>query len=458
MKKIPYQTYLEPNELPRAWYNIQADMPTPLAPSLNAATNQLATFEEMSRLLAPQLVEQEVSTERYIDIPEPVLELYAQYRPSPLARAYRLEKALGTPAHIYYKYEGNNPSGSHKLNSAIPQVYYNQINGIRKITTETGAGQWGTALAVAAKMFGVELDVYMVRISAQQKPYRKMIMETFGANVIPSPSPNTKAGRQILAENPHTPGSLGMAISEAVEVTLSDPSIRYCLGSVLNHVVLHQSIIGQEALLQLNKIEEKPDIVIGCNGGGSNFGGFAFPIMGEQLRNGGLTSQFIAVEASACPKLTKGVYAYDFSDAVGATPACPMYTLGHGFVPQGIHAGGLRYHGDSPILSRLYHDKLVDAVSVDQSEVFRAAMLFAENEIIVPAPESAHAIAVAIQKALECKETGETKNIVFCLSGNGYFDLAAYEQFLSGELIDAPLTEEALKKGVSSIPQLAKID
>lgn len=452
-KNIPYKTYLEPHEIPKQWYNIHADMPNKLAPPLHPATMQPVTFEDMTGIFAPELVMQEMTPERYVDIPETVQEMYQQYRPSPLTRAYALEKALGTPARIYYKYEGNNPSGSHKLNSAIPQVYYNKMAGIKKITTETGAGQWGTALSIACQLFDIECDVYMVKVSANQKPYRKLMMQTYGANVIASPSNLTNAGRAVLEKNPDSPGSLGIAISEALEVAMSSKDINYCLGSVLNHVVLHQTVIGQEAMLQMQKIGEKPDVVIGCNGGGSNLGGLAFPFLGKELRDGKKNTRYIAVEPSACPKLTKGVLAYDFGDNAGLAPAVYMYTLGHGFVPSGIHAGGLRYHGDSPLLSMLYRDKFVEAVAVDQLKVFEAAVQFAKYEIILPAPESAHAVCVAIDEALKCKETGEEKVILFNLSGNGYFDLAAYESYLNGHIVDAPFTDEELKAGLATLPK-----
>jgi len=453
-KNVPYHIHLHSEDIPRAWYNIQADLKEPLAPPLNPATGQPASPEMMCRLLAPELVMQEVSQERFIDIPGPVLELYKQYRPSPLARAYRLEKALNTPARIYYKYEGNNPSGSHKLNSAIAQAYYNKEAGTKRLTTETGAGQWGTALAVACQMLDLPLDVYMVRCSAEQKPYRRMMMEAYGADVIPSPSDKTEAGRKILAKTPDTPGTLGMAISEAVEAALADENARYSLGSVLNHVVLHQTIIGQEVVKQLEMVDETADIMIGCNGGGSNFSGFAFPMLGAQMRAGSLTTKFLAVEAAACPKLTKGVFAYDFSDSVGLTPMTQMYTLGHDFEIQGIHAGGLRYHGDSPLLSVLHRDGKVQATAVEQKAVFEAALLFAREEIILPAPESAHAIAAAVAEAKACAQTGEDKTIVLCLSGNGYFDLAAYEQFLSGRMQDVTLSEDLLERGRATIPQV----
>ncbi|MGI5918616.1 MAG: TrpB-like pyridoxal phosphate-dependent enzyme, partial [Christensenellales bacterium] len=407
--------------------------------------------DELAPLFAKELIAQEMSTERYIDIPKQVREIYAKFRPSPLIRAYGLEKALDTPAKIYYKYEGNNPSGSHKLNSAIPQAFYNKAEGVRRLTTETGAGQWGSALSIAAQMFGLECTVYMVRVSYEQKPYRRTLMQTYGANVIASPSTLTNAGRAILEKDPDSLGSLGIAISEAVEDAVMRDDTHYALGSVLNHVILHQTIIGLEAKKQFEKIDEYPDIVIGCNGGGSNFSGCAFPFLHDKLRNGTKT-EFVAVEPAACPKLTKGKFTYDYGDTAKMAPIAMMYTLGHDFVPAGIHAGGLRYHGDSALLSQLYHDGYVRAAAVRQTDVFKAAVLFARSEVILPAPESAHAIAYAIQKALECKETGEAKTIFFNLSGHGDYDLAAYEEYLAGRLKDFEYTGEMLEKGFSTIP------
>jgi len=389
--------------------------------------------------------------ERYIPIPEEVRELYRSFRPSPLCRAYNLEKALGTPARIYYKYEGNNPSGSHKLNTAIPQAYYNKQAGIRRLSTETGAGQWGTALSVASQLFGMECTVYMVKVSFQQKPYRKGIMQTYGATVFSSPTNLTNAGRGVLAKDAGSMGSLGIAISEAVEDAATHADTNYALGSVLNHVLLHQTVIGLEAMKQMEKIDEYPDMIIGCCGGGSNFGGIAFPFLREKIVNGRKT-EIIAVEPAACPTLTKGVFAYDFGDVAGLTPLVEMYTLGHDFMPPGIHAGGLRYHGDSSLVSRAYHDGYISARAVHQTEVFDAAVLFAKTELILPAPESAHAIRTAIDEALACKESGEAKTILFCLSGHGNMDITAYEDYLSGKLQDIEYGDDMLKEGLKGLP------
>lgn len=453
MKTIPNKIFLTEDELPKQYYNIVADMPNKPLPYLHPATQQPAQASDLEPLFAKALIEQEMSAERYIDIPKEVREIYATFRPSPLIRAYRLEKALGTPAKIYYKYEGNNPSGSHKLNSAIPQAFYNKIEGIKRLSTETGAGQWGSALSIACNIFSLECTVYMVRVSYDQKPYRKTLMQTYGANIMASPSNMTNAGRSILAKNPNSLGSLGIAISEAVEDAAMREDTHYALGSVLNHVILHQSIIGLEAKKQFEKIDEYPDIIIGCNGGGSNFSGCAFPFLQDKIKNG-LKTEYVAVEPSACPKLTKGKFAYDFGDTAKMAPITKMYTLGHDFIPAGIHAGGLRYHGDSALLSQLYHDGFVGAAAVHQTDVFNAAVLFARSEVILPAPESAHAIAYAIEKALECKESGEAKTIFFNLSGHGNFDLAAYEEYLSGNIQDAEYTDEMLKQGLSTIPNI----
>ena len=452
-KTIPNKIYLSEDELPKQYYNIMADMPNKPMAYLNPMTKQPAAPSDLEPLFAKALIEQEMSTERYIDIPKEVRDIYATFRPSPLIRAYRLERALGTPAKIYYKYEGNNPSGSHKLNSAVPQAFYNKIEGIKRLSTETGAGQWGSALSIACNTFGLECTVYMVRCSYDQKPYRKTLMQTYGADVIASPSNLTNAGRSILEKNPDSLGSLGIAISEAVEDAVMREDTHYALGSVLNHVILHQTVIGLEAKKQFEMIDEYPDVVIGCNGGGSNFSGCSFPFLHDKLKNGSKT-EFIAVEPSACPKLTKGKFAYDFGDTAKMAPITMMYTLGHDFVPAGIHAGGLRYHGDSALLSQLYHDGYVSAAAVNQTDVFKAAVLFARNEVILPAPESSHAIAYAIEKALECKEAGEAKTIFFNLSGHGNFDLAAYEEYLSGKLTDAVYTDEMLAQGLSTIPAI----
>ncbi len=452
-KKIPNQVFLTEDELPKQYYNIVADMPNKPLPYLNPMTKKPATPSDLEPLFAKALIEQEVSTERYIDIPKEVRDIYAAFRPSPLVRAYRLEKALDTPAKIYYKYEGTNPSGSHKLNTAVAQTYYNKIEGIKRLSTETGAGQWGSALSISCAMFGLECTVYMVRVSYDQKPYRKLLMQTYGAEIYPSPSDKTNAGRAILAKDPNSLGSLGIAISEAVEDAAMRDDTHYSLGSVLNHVILHQTIIGLEAKKQFEKIDEYPDIIIGCNGGGSNFSGCAFPFVQDRIKNGTKT-QFIAVEPSACPKLTKGKFAYDYGDTAQMAPIAMMYTLGHDFIPAGIHAGGLRYHGDSTLLSQLHHDGIVDAAAVNQTDVFKSAVLFARNEIILPAPESAHAIAHAIEKALECKETGEAKTIFFNLSGHGNFDLTAYEEYLSGNLKDIEYTDDMLQQGFATIPSI----
>ncbi len=452
-KRVPNCIYLSEDELPRSYYNIVADMPNKPQPPLHPGTHQPLGPSDLSSLFPIGLIQQEASAERYIEIPDEVLEAYKTYRATPLIRAYRLERALGTPAHIYYKYEGVAPSGSHKLNTALAQVYYNKQAGIKRLSTETGAGQWGTALSIACKMLGVECEVFMVKCSAQQKPYRKLIMETYGAKVHESPSALTDAGRAILADDPDCPGSLGIAISEAVEVAVKNADTNYALGSVLNHVCLHQTIIGQEAILQMEKAGEYPDIVIACCGGGSNFAGLCFPFLREKL-TGKTATRFIAVEPTACPTLTRGVYAYDFGDASYMTPMMLQYTLGNGFVPESIHAGGLRYHGDSALVSQLYHEGFIEAVAVDQNPVFQAAEFFAHHEAILPAPESSHAIRVAIDEALKCKQSGEEKVILFNLSGHGYFDLAAYDMYNSGRLQDVPLAEKTLKDGLETIPKL----
>jgi len=453
MKKVPNKTYLTEDELPKQYYNIAADMPNKILPYLHPATFQPAGPEDLAPLFPKTLIEQEMSQERYIDIPKEVREVYATMRPSPLVRAYRLEKALGTPAKIYYKYEGTNPSGSHKLNTAIPQAFYNKAEGIKRIATETGAGQWGTALSIACAMYDLECAVYMVRVSYDQKPYRKTLIQTYGADIYPSPSNRTSAGRAILEKDPDSLGSLGIAISEAVEDAATREDTHYSLGSVLNHVILHQSVIGLEAKKQFDKVDDYPDIVIGCNGGGSNFSGFAFPFVHDKIVNG-TDIEFIAVEPAACPKLTKGLFTYDFGDTAGMAPVTHMYSLGHNFVPAGIHAGGLRYHGDSPLLSQLYDDGFIGATAVHQTEVFKAAVQFARTEAILPAPESAHAILVAMNKALECKESGEEKTIFFNLSGHGHFDLSAYEAHLSGNLEDFEYTDEMLKAGLATLPNI----
>ncbi len=454
MKKnqIPQKTLLPQSEIPKYWYNIMADMKELPPPPLSPVTKKPATPEELAVIFPMGIIEQEVSAERYIPIPEEVRELYRLTRTTPLSRAYRLEKLLDTPARIYYKYEGENPAGSHKINTAIPQAYYNKAAGIRRIATETGAGQWGTAMAIASQMFGLECTVYMVKVSYQQKPYRKSIMEVYGADVIASPSNLTNAGRAILAENPDNRGSLGIAISEAVEDAATHADTNYSLGSVLNHVLIHQSIIGQEALRQMEQIEEYPDVIIGCNGGGSNFSGLAFPFLKDKLA-GKTKTRFVAVEPAACPKLTRGVYTYDYGDTAKMAPITMMYTLGHDFIPPGIHAGGLRYHGDSPLLSKFYHDGEIEAAALDQADVFRAAIAFAKAEAILPAPESAHAICQAMREAVAARESGEEKVILFNLSGNGYFDLAAYDQYLARQMEEEmPSLDEVIAESLKKLP------
>ncbi|MDR0405401.1 MAG: TrpB-like pyridoxal phosphate-dependent enzyme [Clostridiales bacterium] len=456
-KKVPNRILLTEEQMPKQWYNVRADMPTQHAPYINPRTMKPAAPEDLTPVFAEELCKQEVSLERYIDIPEEVLEYYKLYRPSPVIRAYQLERLLDTPARIYYKYEGSNTSGSHKLNSAVPQVYYNKKQGIARITTETGAGQWGTALAMACAYFDMPLRVYMVKVSYQQKPYRKDIMETYGANVFASPSDTTEIGRAILAKDPGNTGSLGTAISEAIEMAVSTPNTRYSLGSVLNQVLLHQSIIGMESKAQLEAVDEYPDYVIGSAGGGSNLGGLMSSFMQDRL-TGKAKPYFIAVEPSACPSFTRGKFTYDFCDVGHITPLAKMYTLGSSFIPTSIHAGGLRYHGMSPVLSQLYHDGFLDeARAVGQKEVFDAAVLFAKHEAILPAPESAHAIKAAIDVALECKERGEAKTILFGLTGNGNFDLAAYADYNAGKLENYAPTDEDIAKSVADLnfePQL----
>ena len=453
-KKIPYRILLPEDKMPTSWYNVVADMPERHDPMLNPQTFEPAKPEDLYPVFAKELCDQEFTTQRYIEIPEEVQYYYKMYRPSPLYRAYQLEKALGTPAHIYYKYEGNNTSGSHKLNSALAQAYYNKAQGIERLTTETGAGQWGTALAMACAYFNLPLTVYMVKISAQQKPHRRAIMETLGAEVVESPSNTTNAGRAILAQDPDCTGSLGTAISEAVEVAVSGNNARYVLGSVLNQVVLHQSIIGLESKLQLEMVDEYPDLVIGCAGGGSNLGGLMSAFMQDKL-TGKANPHFIAVEPAACPSLTRGRYAYDYCDTGKITPMAKMYTLGHNFMPSSIHAGGLRYHGMSPIISKLYHDGFIDeARGVFQNEVFAAAEQFVRCEGILPAPESAHAIRVAVDEALKCKQTGEAKTILFGLTGHGNFDLTAYINYNAGNIKDYAPTDEELEAGFASIPKI----
>ena len=454
--KIPYKIYLEESEMPQAWYNVRADMPIKPAPLLNPATGEPCTAEDLGHVFCDELVKQELDdTTRYIPIPQEIRDFYKMYRPSPLVRAYCLEEKLGTPAKIYYKFEGNNTSGSHKLNSAIAQAYYAKNQGLRGVTTETGAGQWGTALAMACGYLGLDCKVYMVKCSYEQKPFRREVMRTYGASVTPSPSPTTEVGRKILAENPDTTGSLGCAISEAVEAATTNEGYRYVLGSVLNQVLLHQSVIGMEAKIALDKYGVVPDMIIGCAGGGSNLGGLISPFMGEKLR-GERDYEFIAVEPASCPSLTRGVYAYDFCDTGKVCPLAKMYTLGSGFIPSANHAGGLRYHGMSPVLSELYHEGLMEARSVEQTKVFEAAEYFARVEGILPAPESSHAICVAIDEALKCKETGEEKTILFGLTGTGYFDLYAYQKFNDGQMNDYIPTDEELQASFNKLPKVGK--
>ena len=452
-REIPYKIYLEESEMPRQWYNVRADMKNKPAPLLNPATHQPMTAEELSAVFCEDLVDQELNNDdRFIDIPQEIQDFYKMYRPSPLVRAYCLEKQLDTPAKIYYKFEGNNTSGSHKLNSAIAQAYYAKKQGLKGVTTETGAGQWGTALSMACAYLGLDCRVYMVKCSYEQKPFRREVMRTYGASVTPSPSDTTEIGRKILAEHPGTTGSLGCAISEAVEVATHTEGYRYVLGSVLNQVLLHQSIIGLETKTALDKYGITPDIIIGCAGGGSNLGGLISPFMGEKLR-GEKDYRFIAVEPASCPSFTRGKFAYDFCDTGMVTPLQKMYTLGSGFIPSANHAGGLRYHGMSSILSQLYHDGMMEAVSVEQTSVFAAAEQFARIEGILPAPESSHAIRVAIDEALKCKETGEEQTIAFGLTGTGYFDMVAYEKYNNGEMIDYIPTDEDLEAGFAGIPR-----
>ena len=450
---IPYKIYLEESEMPKAWYNVRADMKNKPAPLLNPGTLRPMTAEDLAPVFCEELVRQELDdTTAYIPIPQEIQDFYKMYRPSPLVRAYCLEKALNTPAKIYYKFEGNNTSGSHKLNSAIAQAYYAKQQGLIGVTTETGAGQWGTALSMACSYFGLDCKVYMVKVSYEQKPFRREVMRTYGASVTPSPSAETQVGRKILAEHPGTTGSLGCAISEAVESATSTPGYRYVLGSVLNQVLLHQSVIGLESKAALDKYGVKPDIIIGCAGGGSNLGGLISPFMGEKLR-GEQDYRFIAVEPASCPSFTRGKFAYDFCDTGMVCPLAKMYTLGSGFIPSAIHAGGLRYHGMSSILSQLYHDGLMEAVSVEQTKVFEAAEQFARIEGILPAPESSHAIRVAVDEALRCRETGEEKTILFGLTGTGYFDLTAYEKFHNGEMSDYVPSDAELQIGFDGIPK-----
>ncbi|MGL5226887.1 MAG: TrpB-like pyridoxal phosphate-dependent enzyme [Bacteroidales bacterium] len=444
---------LSEKEMPTQWYNIVADMKNKPLPTLHPGTKQPVKPEDLLGLFPKGIVEQELSTEAFIDIPEEVQDLYKVYRPTPLVRAYALEKALGTPAKIYFKNESVSPVGSHKLNSAIPQAYYNKLDGVKNITTETGAGQWGASMSYACKHFGLDLTVFMVKVSYEQKPYRKSMMNTWGANVIASPSTLTKNGREILRKHPNTTGSLGMAISEAVEVAMTQPNTKYALGSVLNHVILHQTIIGLEAEKQMEMAEAYPDIVIGCFGGGSNFSGIAFPFLKNTLRED-KKIRIIAAEPASCPKLTRGTFQYDFGDTEGLTPLIPMYTLGHDFEPAAIHAGGLRYHGAGSIVSQLLKDNLIEAQAIPQLETFEAGVLFARTEGIIPAPESTHAIAVAIREALKAKEEGVSKNILFNLSGHGLIDMASYDKFFSGELTNYSVSADQILESTQRLSQI----
>ena len=454
MGEIPYKIFLEESEMPTQWYNVRADMKKKPAPILNPGTLQPVTLAELSHIFCEELAKQELDdTTSYFDIPGEIMDFYKMYRPSPLVRAYFLEKKLQTPAHIYYKFEGNNTSGSHKLNSAIAQAYYAKKQGLKGVTTETGAGQWGTALSMACSYFDLDCQVYMVKVSYEQKPFRREVMRTYGAQVTPSPSMNTKVGRKINEEFPGTTGSLGCAISEAVEAATSQEGYRYVLGSVLSQVLLHQSVIGLETKAALDKYGIKPDVIIGCAGGGSNLGGLIAPFAGEMLR-GEAKYDIIAVEPAICPSLTRGIYAYDFCDTGKVCPLAKMYTLGSGFIPSANHAGGLRYHGMSSVVSELYDQKLLRAVSVEQTSVFEAAEMFAKVEGTLPAPESSHAIRVAIDEALKCRETGEAKNIVFGLTGTGYFDMVAYEKYNDGVMMDYIPTDAELQKSMDQLPKV----
>jgi tryptophan synthase beta chain len=442
---------LDEKALPESWYNVVPDLPFGLDPPLNPATREPVGPEAFAPIFPEAIIRQEVTGEPHVPIPEEVREIYSLWRPTPLLRARRLERFLDTPAHIYYKYEGGSPTGSHKPNTAVPQAYYNREEGVRRLTTETGAGQWGSSLAFACGVMGLECTVYMVRVSYDQKPYRRIMMQTYGAEVHASPTDLTQAGQNILEEHPDSPGSLGIAISEAVEDAVKNDDAKYSLGSVLNHVLLHQTVIGQEALQQMEMAGEYPDVVVGCVGGGSNFAGISFPFIRENLRNDRST-RILAVEPASCPTLTRGRYVYDFGDTAGTTPLMKMYTLGHSFVPAGIHAGGLRYHGDSPVVSALVHEGLIEARAYTQNETFESGVLFAQTEGIIPAPEVAHAIRATIDLALEAKEAGERKVILFNLCGHGHFDLGAYEQYLAGNLVDLEHSEEEIERAVAGIP------
>jgi tryptophan synthase beta chain len=445
---------LDEDEMPKYWYNIQADLPTPLPPPLNPATGEPITPDMLRRIFPMELIRQEVSQERYIQIPEEVREVYRVWRPTPLYRARRLERALKTPAKIYYKWEGVSPPGSHKPNTAVAQAYYNMKEGVQRLTTETGAGQWGSSLAFATCLFNLKCTVYMVRVSYDQKPYRRILMEAWGAECIPSPSNRTQYGRKVLEQDPDSPGSLGIAISEAIEDAVTHDDTKYSLGSVLNHVLLHQTIIGQEAKKQFELIDDYPDVIFGCVGGGSNFSGLAFPFLADKLSGKKPDLKVVSCEPKACPTLTKGPYTYDFGDAAEMTPLLKMYTLGHAFIPPPIHAGGLRYHGDAPLLCKLTHDGYMDAVAYHQNEVFEAAMIFAKSEGFIVAPETAHAVKATIDEALRCKRTGEQKTILFNNSGHGHFDLAAYDAFIGGKLIDYEYPAELVKEALAKLPKV----
>ncbi len=451
MRKVETTKIILPeNRIPEYWYNVQADMPNLVDPPLNPQTQENVGPEDLLQIFPQALIEQEVSQERYIEIPDEIRRIYQQWRPSPLFRAHNLEKKLGTPCRIYYKYEGVSPVGSHKLNSAVAQAYYNKREGIKRLATETGAGQWGTALALACQMFDLQCSVYMVRISFEQKKFRRSFMEVYGAECIASPSSQTRIGQKVLLEMPDTPGTLGIAISEAVEDAMGRDDTNYALGSVLNHVCLHQTVIGQEVKLQLEMVDDYPDVVIGCCGGGSNLAGITFPFIPDKLK--GKNVRLVAVEPAACPTLTKGTFAYDYGDVAGLTPIVKMYTLGHSFTPPGIHAGGLRYHGASPLVSQLYHDGLLEAKALGQKGVFEAALLFARTEGIVPAPESSHAVKAAVDEALVAKEEGKARSIVFNLSGHGHLDLAAYENYFSGNVQDVNYTTTDIAENLKNLP------
>jgi tryptophan synthase beta chain len=445
---------LSEKQIPEKWYNIQADLPEPLPPVLHPGTRKPIGPADLAPLFPMELIKQEVSTEKWVAIPDEVREIYRLWRPSPLIRARRLEKVLGTPAKIYYKYEGASPAGSHKLNTALAQAYYNKKEGVTRLSTETGAGQWGSALSIAASFFGLKCTVYMVKVSYNQKPYRKIMIQSFGAEVFASPSDRTESGRKILAEHPDTSGSLGIAISEAVEDAARHGDVKYALGSVLNHVLLHQTVIGLEAQKQMEIAQDYPDVVIGCVGGGSNFAGLAFPFVADKISGKAKNIRLVAVEPSACPTLTRGAYAYDFGDTAGLTPLIKMFTLGHAFVPSGIHAGGLRYHGMAPLVSHLHKLKLIEAVAYSQNPVFEAALIFARSEGIIPAPEAAHAVKCAVDEALAAKKSGEKKTILFNLSGHGHFDMAAYDDYLAGKLKDIAFSDDEMQKALKDLPRI----